>query len=596
MQRPSSRPTACLSLVCALCLFTGMTARSAQAGESDLLTITVEQPTKLSALVNQNTASLALSRTGVVAVFYPKPGTGPRFYRTSTDLGRTWGKEMDSPKVLAGGSASATLRDGGVLKFLTTGSSFKGEAQFRTSPLEGEYIDGWFMLHSTFAWFNDDFTEYETKPVQVYMPDAPTAKQPQLVMGKWPNFADDKMIQLANGDLLASMQGSFKGDAKGRTTLCISSDRGRKWRHYATVAYGPQDPNPDLPGQYLGYAESSFELLPNGQMICAMRTQYSHLPGEYRPIHVSWSDDMGKTWTQPVETKPHLMNICPELATLDNGVLAIQYGRPGFHVAFSLDNGHTWQDRISFSHLPCEVITGQFDMIKVGPNRLLVVGSDSQGTKVWPVSVERVKASTTHGKLTGRLLDEQGDPIVGATVERGPNRYTADDWLENATETDPWYHKFPRTVGSPQLGFRSIRGQPGHATVTSDAEGRFEFRDLRWGEYVLTVEADGFAPQQRHVNFRPQSEPQNFQLKPGRLVRGQVVNESGQGISGVCVVLNHWHTHTDSEGYFHWSVVGRPPEQVEMKVSKRYSDQYEALETSVPLSELAGQPTTLKNR
>ena len=103
-----------------------------------------------------------------------------------------------------------------------------------------------------------------------------------------------------------------------------------------------------------------------------------HLPGEYRPIYVNWSDDMGKAWTRPVETNPHLMNISPELVTLDNG--------------------HTWQDRISFSDLPCDVITGQFNMIKVGPNRLVAVGNDAEGTKVWAFTVERVKSSATHAQ------------------------------------------------------------------------------------------------------------------------------------------------------------------------------------------------------
>jgi len=38
------------------------------AEETEILNITVGEPTKLSRLVNQNTASLAVSRTGVVAV------------------------------------------------------------------------------------------------------------------------------------------------------------------------------------------------------------------------------------------------------------------------------------------------------------------------------------------------------------------------------------------------------------------------------------------------------------------------------------------------------------------------------------------------
>ena len=44
--------------------------------ETEILNITVGQPTKLSDLVKQNTASLSVSRTGTVAAFYPKPGTG----------------------------------------------------------------------------------------------------------------------------------------------------------------------------------------------------------------------------------------------------------------------------------------------------------------------------------------------------------------------------------------------------------------------------------------------------------------------------------------------------------------------------------------
>ena len=79
--------------------------------------------------------------------------------------------------------------------------------------------------------------------------------------------------------------------------------------------------------------------------------------------------------------------------------MACEYGRPGFHVAFSLDNGHSWQDRISFSHLPDPPITGQFDMVKVGPNKLVAVGSDAAGTKVWPIAVQRVKVSQTHALL-----------------------------------------------------------------------------------------------------------------------------------------------------------------------------------------------------
>ena len=104
MQRSSSHLTGLLLCICELCLVTHLTACSARAGETDILTITIEKPTQLSKLVYQNTANLMVSRTGVVAVFYPKPRTGPKFYRVSTDRGHTWSPEMKGPPELEGGA------------------------------------------------------------------------------------------------------------------------------------------------------------------------------------------------------------------------------------------------------------------------------------------------------------------------------------------------------------------------------------------------------------------------------------------------------------------------------------------------------------
>ena len=69
----------------------------------EILKIKVGDPTKLSDSVYQNTANLMVSRAGVVAAFYPKPRTGPHFYRLSTDRGITWSGEMSGPPELGGG-------------------------------------------------------------------------------------------------------------------------------------------------------------------------------------------------------------------------------------------------------------------------------------------------------------------------------------------------------------------------------------------------------------------------------------------------------------------------------------------------------------
>ena len=551
------------------------------AGENEIeiLTVTVDEPTKLSDLVNQNTASVAVSRTGVIAVFYPKPGTTPKFYRISKDAGRTWSPEMNFPPEYAG-MMSVGLREGGVLFMLST-----------NGPIEGDKPD---QLEYKRLVFSDDFLKYEESTSVVSLPN--------VVMHTkwanfWPAFSVGKIVQLDNGDLLGTMYGNLKGDNNWyRTMIVRSTDLARSWQYHASVAFSPDDPDPQLAGEYCGYCEPSLALLSNGQLLCIMRTHGAQFPGEYRPLYQCWSNDLGKTWTKPVLSKPYLMNIAPVLAVLDNGVTACVYGRPGFHVVFSLDSGHTWQDRVSFSHLPCGVITGQFDMVKVGPNRLLAVGNDFEGTKVWPLTVDRVKVPTTHERLHGRVLDEQGNPIANATIERSPNRYTADDWLDHKTKLDWWGAGTPVTVGSPSLGFRSIRQGNGHPTVKSDTEGRFDFHDVALSEYVLTVEANGYAPQHRHVNVRPQSQSQDFRLKPGRLVRSEVIDETGRGIPDICVILNRWHIHTDPDGYFHWSLEDPAPRQVTLKVYKRYSDQYEELKTTVPFSQLQHRPIILRHR
>ena len=568
-----------------VCLISVLPTGSALADEAEILKITQGKPVKLGPYGYVNSQTLGVSRTGVIAAGVGSggwPGMHAQWitYRVSKDGGKTWTEHMQGfGPVRSGVEAWVSLRGGGVLQV----EGFQGPTAVESRP-------GWW--DTILTRFSDDMMHYEMETIQVYMPQATTRlSEPSPLYMSGPHFGTGMIIQLPNGDLLSPMQGKFKGDTVGRVFLTRSVDRGRTWRYHGTMSYEPKDPNPELPGQYIGAAESSIALLPNGQLLCMMRTQYSHLPNEYRPLYVCWSDDLGKTWTKPVPTTPHLMNIHPNLLVLNNGVVACIYGRPGFHVVFSTDNGHTWKDRISFSQLPEPNITGQVHGNKIGPNKLMAIGGVAAGgTQVFPVTVERVKVSPGQVPLTGQILDEKGEPIAGAIIELGPNRYTADDWAES-TELDRW--NSPRLIGSPQLAYRSIRKANGQPIVKTDQQGRFRFDSVKLGEYVLTAEATGYAPQHRHAKVGPQPEPQDFELTAGRRVRGRVVDPRGKPIGGVCVVLNRWHCHTDQGGYFHWSVAAPLPQQVQIRVYKRYAP-YETLKKTVPLSQLERQPIVLK--
>ena len=128
--------------------------------------------------------------------------------------------------------------------------------------------------------------------------------------------------------------------------------------------------------------------MPDGQLLAVLRAHNSDKQ-PYKPLYVCRSDDRGKTWTKPQPTRLHLYSISPALAVLDNGVVACAHGGPGLHIAFSTDGGQTWSEKVTLSKMPEPTITGQIDMVKIGPNRLLAIaGVGSEGTQVFPVTVE----------------------------------------------------------------------------------------------------------------------------------------------------------------------------------------------------------------
>ena len=324
---------------------------------------------------------LAVSRTGAVAAFYQSGGSYA--YRVSPDGGQTWGEQMSLSTSVAEGAMFTALRGGGVLK--TTGQA-KPPTQGKQNEAEVKRV-----------LFSDDFLHYEDGPATVDLSSFPHKMGSHTPKSSfYPVFSNGKMLELTNGNLLATMYGVLEGDTQYRTMIVRSTDQGRSWRYQTTVAYDAEDPNPEFAGDWDGYCEPSLALLPDGQLICIMRTEGATPP--YKTMYTSWSKNLGKTWTRPKPTQPHLKNACPTLAVLDNGEVACIYGRPGVHVAFSTDQGHTWTHRVTFTELTTlwgqsseSSISCYADMVKVGPNKLLAIAAvgPGGGTRVFPITVDR---------------------------------------------------------------------------------------------------------------------------------------------------------------------------------------------------------------
>ena len=143
--------------------------------------------------------------------------------------------------------------------------------------------------------------------------------------------------------------------------------------------------------------------------------------------------------------------------------------------------------------------------------------------------------------VRGRVLDQKGLAIAGASVGQGSSRPGAD---------------YPET--------------------TTDQEGRFIFKHAKPGQMVLTVQAQGYAPELKEFMADKATQPIEFRLGPGHTLKGQIVDTTGNPIAGAFVAADTWRGHrslwwwgeTDAQGRFQWN--DAPLDEVQMGLGKQH--------------------------
>ncbi len=157
-----------------------------------------------------------------------------------------------------------------------------------------------------------------------------------------------------------------------------------------------------------GGGEQSLQRMPSRDLLCVMRIRMAGNTLRTRPLtKVTHSlaaarfSDNGYTWSRPEAIAP--FGVTPHLRTLDNGTVAVVYGRPSVHVRVSADSGKTWseafplvgptesqlmaeagEEGMPLSHTPhssaqSRVISlSNTDVVVTGPDRFVVSYSDFQ--------------------------------------------------------------------------------------------------------------------------------------------------------------------------------------------------------------------------
>jgi len=192
------------------------------------------------------------------------------------------------------------------------------------------------------------------------------------------------MIEALDGSLVAQMYGRFEGDTLDRSILVRSTDRGKTWKYYSTIAY-----DPTVGGE--GLNEPCMVRLANHRLFCFMRNESG------RPMFRSRSTDDGVTWSKPdrMPDKYASMSVQPDLTLMHSGILACSAGRPKCQLAFCTDSdGTSWTDPITIFAGPSTCYTS---LREVAPDTLLYVHD------VTPAGWEQPQPGKVH-QILGRFV------------------------------------------------------------------------------------------------------------------------------------------------------------------------------------------------
>jgi hypothetical protein len=155
-------------------------------------------------------------------------------------------------------------------------------------------------------------------------------------------YNDFTDIQQYGSMLLGTMYAERVGSATYESVLFASTDGGAHWARRSTIASYTSDPNLQMGSE--GPNEGSILQLNNGNLLTAFRTGQvfpaSNINAISPTICTAISADQGLTWSPPKQVG--VGGDFPQLRKLDDGTVAMTFGRYGAKVMFADPTGARW--------------------------------------------------------------------------------------------------------------------------------------------------------------------------------------------------------------------------------------------------------------
>jgi hypothetical protein len=240
---------------------------------------------------------------------------------------------------------------------------------YRTADLSPEYLDGW-QLYRLAAGADEPTLERAT----VRLPGEIRYVAEGVLRRPW----FQTLVLAPDGAVWAIQYENRIVDGvlpkHWWAMILRSTDGGRSFDLWSEIPYAPDtraDPQAEIRN---GYTEPNVCFMPDGSVICLMRTTDGSGPG---PLYRSRSTDNGKTWSPPVVFDDR--GVWPQFLRLENGVTLASYGRPGLYVRATADpQGLRWAPRVEVVP-PGDLYTetcSYSSLLPLGADRALLAYSD----------------------------------------------------------------------------------------------------------------------------------------------------------------------------------------------------------------------------